>query len=285
MGEDVGSLVGFEPLLCMRGLTPMTTRNDVIRLPSGVRRKVRQLIEQRRLRKAHELVHKRDGGDADNSLAPAPVSAPEQAPALPEPVSVPVPLVDGSRATAMAAQQSEADAVMVALRKAKAALAVEAEARRAAERREAEAVAAAMEKHAALVSKENEWQQFQETNLAELARQKAAAERHAERADAQKVAAERRAKQADAAAIRQFDGASAHYTFEHSTFGLPCTHTQGSPFIHCLSIRVQQATADARSHGLPKQPRRAARRRTTATKLQVRSRAPQHGIISHSTQP
>ena len=54
-------------------------------------------------------------------------------------------------------------------------------------------MAAAKETHAALVLKENEWQQYQDSNLAELARQKAAAERRAERADA--------------AIIRHFDGA------------------------------------------------------------------------------
>ena len=45
-------------------------------------------------------------------------------------------------------------------------------------------MAAAKETHAALVLKENEWQQYQDANLAELARQKAAAERRAERANA-----------------------------------------------------------------------------------------------------
>ena len=72
----------------------------------------------------------------------------------------------------------------VALCEVEAAWAAEVEARRAAERREAEAVAAAKETHAVLVANENAWQQYQDSNLAELARQKAAAERRAERADA-----------------------------------------------------------------------------------------------------
>lgn len=119
------------------------------------------------------------------------VHAHEQAPALPEQVSVPVPLVDGSHPTSSRvgehdalsqpaemsstspdlpaasarlavdssrsaaerhAAPKQADATRAALQAAEAAWAVEAEARRVAERREAEAVAAAREKDA-------EWQQ------------------------------------------------------------------------------------------------------------------------------
>ena len=87
---------------------------------------------------------------------------------------------------------------------------MEAEARRAAERREAEAVAAAREKDAALVAKEVEWQQHQDSNLAELARQKAAAES--------------RAEQADATLLSVYDGARARTVLSNLASHSPSAH-------------------------------------------------------------
>ena len=119
--------------------------------------------------------------------------------------------VDSSRSAAERhAAPEEADATRVALRAAEAAWAVEAEARRAAERREAEAVAAAREKDAALVAKEVEWQQHQDSNLAELARQKAAAES--------------RAEQADATLLSVYDGARAHTVLSNLASHSPSAH-------------------------------------------------------------
>ena len=69
---------------------------------------------------------------------------------------------------------------------------------------------AAKEMQAALVTKENAWQQYQDSNLAELARQK--------------VAAERRAERADATLLNVYDGARARTVLSNLASRSPSAH-------------------------------------------------------------
>ena len=97
-------VTGVEALLCAPNLTP-TTMAEIDKLPGAVKRKVRALVAGGRLRKAHALVHRRDG-NSETSSSRVPGSdptVPEQASALPESVSEPVPSVGDA-----AAQQREA---------------------------------------------------------------------------------------------------------------------------------------------------------------------------------